>query len=137
MRKCIELNLIERHQGCYRIKLDCFDKGNTNYFPNGTPKLYKEIYNTIDLFCQTKGLETPPYQKKLIGQIAMKYPYTQQDLKQINDIELIKKYSVKIQLAQRLPNPDEPINSLNYFVKVLTNKDYIIPPKKELKKFIM
>ena len=50
MSKCIELNLIERHKGCYRITLDCFDKGNTNYFPKGTPPLYKEIYNTIDLF---------------------------------------------------------------------------------------
>ena len=137
MKKCIELNLIERHKGCYKITLDCFDKGNTNYFPKGTPPLYKEIYNTIDLFCQTNGLETPPYKKELIGQIAVEYPYTEHDLKQANDIELIKRYSVKIQLAQRLPNLNEPINSLNYFVKVLTNKDYIIPPKKEPQKFIM
>ena len=131
MKKSIELKLIERHKGCYRITLDCFDKGNTSYFPKGTPPLYKEIYNTIDLFCQTKGLETPPYKKELIGQIAVKYPCTQQDLKQLNDIELIKRHSVQYQLAQRLPNLDKPINSLNYFVKVLTNKDYIIPPKRK------
>ena len=137
MRKCIELNLIERHKSYYRITLDCFDKGNTNYFPKGTQPLYKEIYNIIDLFCQTKGLETPPYKRELIGQIAVKYPCTQQDLKQVNDIELIKRHSVKFQLAQRLPNLNEPVNSLNYFVKVLTNKDYIIPPKKEPQKFIM
>lgn len=137
MKKCIELNLIERHKGCYKITLNCFDKGNTNYLPKGTPPLYKEIYTTIDLFCQTKGLEPPPYKKELIGQIAVEYPYTEHDLKQANDIELIKRYSVKFQLAQRLPNLNEPINSLNYFVKVLTNKDYIIPPKKEPQKFIM
>ena len=137
MKKCIELKLIEPHKGCYRITLDCFDKGNTNYFPKDTLPLYKEIYNTIDLFCQTKGLETPPYKRELIGQIAVEYPYTEQDLKQANDIELIKRNSVKYQLAQRLPNLNEPVNSLNYFVKVLTNKDYIIPPKKEPQKFIM
>lgn len=128
MKKCIELNLIEPYKGCYRIMLDCFDKGNTNYFPKGTPPLYKEIYNIIDLFCQTKGLETPPYKRDLIGQIAVEYPYTWQDLKQANDIEFIKRHSVKFQLAQRFPNLNEPVNSLNYFVKVLTNKDYIIPP---------
>lgn len=137
MNKCIKLNLIERYKGCYRITLDCFDKGNINYFPKGTPLLYKEIYNMIDLFCQTKGLETPPYKKELIGQIAVEYSYTQQDLKQMNDMELIKRYSVKFQLTQRLPNLTEPINSLNYFVKVLTNNDYIIPPNKEHQKFIM
>ena len=137
MKKCIELNLIEPHKGYYRITLDCFDKGNTNYFPKGTPPLYKEIYNTIDLFCQFKGLEPPPYKRELIGQIAVEYPYTRQDLKQANDIEFIKRHSVKFQLAQRLPNLNEPINSLNYFVKVLTNKDYIIPPKKEPQLFIM
>lgn len=137
MSKCIELNLIKRHKGCYRIMLDCFDKGNTNYFPKGTPPLYKEIYNTIDLFCQTKGLETPPYKRELIGQIAVEYPYTQQELKQANDIEFIKRHSLYFQLAQRLPNLEEQIKSLNYFVKVLTNKDYIIPPKKEPQKFIM
>ena len=137
MKKCIELKLIEQHKGCYRVTLDCFDKGNTNYFPKGTPPLYKEIYNTIDLFCQTKGLETPPYKRDLIGQIAVEYPYTRQDLKQAKDLEFIKRHSVKFQLAQRLPNLNEPVNSLNYFVKVLTNKDYIIPQKKEPQKFIM
>lgn len=137
MKRCIELKLIEQHKGCYRITLDCFDKGNANYFPKGTPPLYKEIYNTIDLFCQTKGLETPPYKKELIGQIAVEYPYTWQDLKQANDLEFTKRHSVKFQLAQRLPNLNEPVNSLNYFVKVLTNKDYIIPPKKEPQLFIM
>lgn len=137
MSKCIELNLIERHKGCYRITLDCFDKGNTNYFPKGTPPLYKEIYNTIDLFCRTKGLETPPYKKELIGQIAVEYPYTRQELKQTNDIELIKRYSVKFQLAQRLPDLKELVNSMNYFVKVLTNKDYAIPPKKEPLRIVM
>lgn len=137
MKKCIELKLIEPHKGCYRITLDCFDKGNTSYFPKGTPPLYKEIYNTIDLFCQTKGLETPPYKRELIGQIAVEYPHTQQELKQANDIEFIKRHSVKYQLAQRLPNLNKPVNSLNHFVKVLTNKDYIIPPKKEPQLFIM
>ena len=137
MKKCTELKLIEPHKDGYRITLDCFDKGNTNYFPKDTPPLYKEIYNTIDLLCQTKGLETPPYKRELIGQIAVEYPYTRQDLKQMDDMELIKRYSVKFQLAQRLPNVNEPINSLNYFVKVLTNKDYVIPQKKEPQLFIM
>lgn len=137
MNKCIELNLIERHKGCYRITLDCFDKGNTGYFPKGIPPLYKEIYNTIDLFCQTKGIETPPYKKELISLIAAKYPYTRQELKQTNDIEFIKTYSIKYQLAQRLHNVDEPINSLNYFVKVLINKDFKIPPKKEPLRIVM
>lgn len=137
MKKCIELKLIQPYKSCYRIMLDHFDKGNTGYFPKGTQPLYKEIYNIIDLFCQTKGIETPPYNVQLIGQIAVKYPYTRQELKQINDIELIKKCSIKYQLAQRLPNVNEPINSLNYFVKVLTNKDFKIPPKKEPLKIVM
>lgn len=137
INKCIELNLIKRYKDCYRVTLDCFDKGNTGYFPKGTHPLYKEIYNVIDLFCQTKGIATPPYNDKLVGQIAVEYPYTRQELKQINDIELIKKCSIKYQLAQRLPNVNEPINSLNYFVKVLTNKDFEIPPKKELLRIVM
>lgn len=137
MKMCIELELIKPHKKGYQIMLDCFDKGNTNYFPKGTPLLYKEIYNAIDLFCQTKGIDTPPYKAELIGQIAVEYPYTRQDLKRANDIEVIKRYSVKYQLAQRLPNVDEPINSLNYFVKVLTNKDFKIPVKKEPQKFVM
>ena len=37
MKKCIELKLIEPHKDGYRITLDCFDKGNSNYFPKGTP----------------------------------------------------------------------------------------------------
>ena len=137
MNKCIEMNLIKRHKGCYRITLDCFDKGNTGYFPKGTPPLYKEIYNVIDLFCQTKGVATPPYNAKLIGQIAVEYPYTRMELKQIDDIDFIKKYSIKYKLSQRLPNLNEPINSLNYFVKVLTNKNFEIPPKKEPLKVVM
>lgn len=137
MNKCIKLNLIKRYKNCYKITLDCFDKGNTGYFPKGTQLLYKDIYNAIDLFCQTKGIATPPYNAKLIGQIAVKYPYTQMELKQINDIELIKRYSIQYRLAQRLPNIDEPINSLNYFVKVLTNKSFKIPPKKEPLKFVL
>jgi Mn-dependent DtxR family transcriptional regulator len=39
MKKCIKLKLIEPHKDGYRIMLDCFDKGNTNYFPKGTPPL--------------------------------------------------------------------------------------------------
>lgn len=137
INKCIELNLIKRYKNCYRITLDCFDKGNTGYFPKGTQPLYKEIYNVIDLFCQTKGVATPPYNAKLIGLIAVEYPYTRMELKQIDDIDFIKKYSIKYKLSQRLPNLNEPINSLNYFVKVLTNKNFEIPPKKEPLKVVM
>ena len=137
INKCIELNLIKRYKNCYRITLDCFDKGNTGYFPKGTQPLYKEIYNVIDLFCQTKGVATPPYNAKLIGLIAVEYPYTRMELKQIDDIDFIKKYSIKYKLSQRLPNLNEPINSLNYFVKVLTNKSFEIPPKKEPLKVVM
>lgn len=137
MNRCIEMKLIKPYKNGYIIMLDCFDKGNTNYFPKGTPPLYKDIYNTIDLFCQTKGIATPPYKRKFISMIAAKYPETERDLQKYNDIEVIKKYSLRFQLAQRLPNLEGDINSLNYFVKVLTNKVYTIKPKKEPMHFTM
>lgn len=137
MSKCINLHLIERHKNSYEIKIDCFDKGNTGYFPPRTLPLYKYIYNAIDSFCQTKGVKAPPFNAKLIGQIAVKYPYTMQDLKQLDDLDFIRQHCIEFQLAQRLPNLSEQIHSLNYFVKVLTNKDYIIPPKKEHHTFIL
>jgi len=56
---------------------------------------------------------------------------TKTELKESNDIEFIKKYSVKYQLGERLPKINEPINSLNYFVKVLTNKNYTLPVNQE------
>lgn len=111
--------------------LDYFDLGNTGYFPKDTPNLYKEIYNTIKLFCENKGIETPPYKKEFISQIAVRYNMTKTELKESNDIEFIKKYSVKYQLGERLLNINEPINSLNYFVKVLTNKNYTLPVNQE------
>lgn len=90
MNRCIEMKLIKPYKNGYIIMLDCFDKGNTNYFPKGTPPLYKDIYNTIDLFCQTKGIATPPYKRKFISMIAAKYPETERDLQKYNDIEVIK-----------------------------------------------
>ena len=71
-----------------------------------------------------------------ISQIAAKYPYTQNDLEQTNDKSFIMQYSVSYQLEERLPPIVKPIKSLNYFVKVLTNKDYH-PPVKGQYKFIM
>ena len=131
MRKCRDLELITYHKKYYKIMLDYFDLGNTGYFPKGTPDLYKEIYNTIKLFCENKGFEAPPYKREFISQIAVKYNMTKTELKESKDIEFIKKYSVKYQLGERLPNINEPINSLNYFVKVLTNKNYTLPVNQE------
>lgn len=131
MKKCKDLGLITYNKSCYKIMLDYFDLGNTGYFPKSTPILYKEIYNAISYFCQNKGFEAPPYKKEFISQIAMEYSITEKDLMASKDIEFIKRNSVKYQLAQRLSEMNEPVNSLNYFVKVLTNKDYTLPPKKE------
>ena len=137
MKQCKELNLITYNENdkCYIIMLDCFDLGNTGYFPKGTPVLYKDIYNTIDQFCQSKGVKAPHYDKKLIAMIAAKYPETRKDIakiyKQTGDIEFVKRNLISYQLAQKLPVLNEPINSLNYFVKVLLNKKYEKPPIQE------
>ena len=137
MKQCRELNLIayDEEKECYIIMLDCFDLGNTGFFPKGTPVLYKDIYNTIDQFCLSKGVKTPRYDKKLIAMIAAKYPETRKDIakiyKQTGDMKFVKRNLISYQLAQRLPTLDEPINSLNYFVKVLLNKKYEKPPIQE------
>lgn len=91
MRKCRNLELITYHKKYYKIMLDYFDLGNTGYFPKGTPDLYKEIYNTIKLFCENKGFEAPPYKREFISQIAVKYNMTKTELKESKDIEFIKK----------------------------------------------
>ncbi|MDM8257115.1 hypothetical protein [Phocaeicola barnesiae] len=137
MKQCRELKQIayDDEKECYIIMLDCFDLGNTRYFPKGTPILYKDIYNTIALFCESKGVEAPPYDRKPIAMIAAKYTETQKDIakiyKQTGDMEFVKRNLIGYQLAQKLPTLNEPINSLNYFVKVLLSKKYEKPPKQE------
>ena len=116
--------------------LEHFNIGNTDYFPKGTQSLYKEIYNTISAYCKSKGFDPPPYKGEYISQIAVEYPYTQNDLEQTNDKAFIMQHSVSYQLKERLLPIVKPIKSLNYFVKVLTNKDYH-PPVKGQHKFIM
>lgn len=90
MKKCRDLGLITYHKTYYKIMLDYFDLGNTGYFPKDTPDLYKEIYNTIKLFCENQGIEAPPYKKEFISQIAVRYNMTKTELKESNDIEFIK-----------------------------------------------
>ena len=137
MTRCRKLGIIEPIKGGgYKIMLEHFDIGNTVYFPKGTQFLYKEIYNTISAYCKSMGFDPPPYKVEYISKIAAKYPYTQKDLEQTNDKAIIRQYSVSYQLAERLPQINEPIKSLNYFVKVLTNENYK-PPVKGQHKFIM
>lgn len=137
MTKCRKLGIIESIRGGgYKIMLEYFDIGNAGYFPKGTPPLYKDIYNTISAYCKSVGFDPPPYKVEYISKIAAKYPYRQNDLEQTNDKAIIRQYSVSYQLAERLPQINEPIKSLNYFVKVLTNENYK-PPVKEQHKFIM
>lgn len=137
MTKCRKLGIIESIRGGgYKIMLEYFDIGNTGYFPKGTPPLYKDIYNTISAYCKSVGFDPPPYKVEYISKIAAKYPYRQNDLEQTNDKAIIRQYSVSYQLAERLPQINEPIKSLNYFVKVLTNENYK-PPVKGQHKFIM
>lgn len=137
MTKCRDLGIIETIKGGgYKIMLEHFDIGNTDYFPKGTQSLYKEIYNTISAYCKSKGFDPPPFKGEYISQIAVEYPYTQNDLEQTNDKAFIMQHSVSYQLKERLLPIVKPIKSLNYFVKVLTNKDYH-PPVKGQHKFIM
>lgn len=136
MKKCRELNLIVYDdKECYIIILDCFDLGNTGYFSKDTPANYKDIYNEIASFCQSKGFQAPPYDSKYIGMIITKYPTTKKEIikiyQQTGDKEFVKKNLISYQLAKKLPKLSEPINSLNYFVKVLLNRKYEKPPKRE------
>lgn len=132
MSLAIAYGLVERLDGAYRVLPPCFDRGNTGYFPKGTQQLYKDIYNSIDLFCQTRGLPTPPYKAELVGQLAVRYPYTERELEECSDAGIITRYSLRHQLATRLATMQQPAQSLNYFVKALTGKDYDIPaPKKK------
>ena len=131
MAKCKKLNLIIKDKDCYRIQLDCFDLGNTGYFPKDTPLLYKDIYNTIMQFCLSKGFKAPAYDRKYISMIAAEYGLTRKEVIQSNDIEFIKKNHIGYVLSQRLSSLNEPVNSLNYFVQVLRGKKYEKPPQSE------
>ena len=128
MKKCIDLGYIIHEKGCYRINLSYFDKDNSYIYPAGTPDLYKDIYNSILNHCSSKGVEVPPYNSKYIGRIAVKYPYLESELlKQGNDSSLEK----------RIPKLPDKVDSLNYFVKVLTNGIVTSDPNKSTTKFEM
>lgn len=133
MKKCKELNQItyDSNSKCYIIMLDCFDLGNTGYFPKDTPALYKDIYNTIANFCQSKGFNAPPYDGKYIAMIAAEYPLTRKEVMQSKNVEYIQKHHIGYQLAKRLPNLNKSIESLNYFVQVLRGKKYEKPPRQD------
>lgn len=131
MVKCKKLNLVTKDKRCYRIMLDYFDLGNTGYFPKNTHYIYKDIYNAIVQFCATKGVKAPPYKKHYISAIATEYTITRKELSKMSDMEFIKKNHIGYQLSQRLPHLSEPINSLNYFVKVLLNRKCEKPRKRE------
>lgn len=135
VKRCEELGLIVKDKGCYKIKLDCFDLGNTAYFPKNTPALYKDIYDTIAQFCLSKGFEAPPYDRKYIAKIAAKYALTKKEIseiyKQTKEKDFVKRNYIPYILQQRLQDLDEPINSLNYFVQVLCGKKYEKAPKRE------
>lgn len=121
MKKCIEFGYIERENGYYKIILPYFDKGNDKHFPIGTPDLYKDIYRSISNYCIKKNCATPPYNKNCISRIAVKFPYMDSDLTDIEDKALMEQYSITRQLEIRIPNLPDKIDSLNYFVKILTN----------------
>lgn len=121
MTKCIELGYVEHKNGYYRITLPYFDKGNDKQFPMGTPDLYKDIYRAISNYCITKNRAIPPYNKDFISKIAVKYTYMESELRDLDDKAIAKQYSVTRQLESRIPNSPNKIDSLNYFVKVLTN----------------
>lgn len=121
MNKCITLGYIVQENGYYRIALPYFDKGNDKQFPMGTPDLYKDIYRAISNYCIMKNCTIPPYNKNLISKIAVKYTYMESELTELGDKAIAEQYSITRQLESRLPNPPDKIDSLNYFVKVLTN----------------
>ena len=137
MKKCLDLNLIDKVDGGYRITVDCFDKGNTYKYPHNTPRLYKATYGTIRKFCKEMGFEVPPYKKEYIAQIAVHFTLTEKEIEEIGDAEYTRKYSLKAALERRIKNFKEPVNSLNYFVKVLTNDLVKLEPPKEKLSFIM
>ena len=137
MKKCLDLNLIDKVDGGYRITVDCFDKGNTYKYPHNTPRLYKATYETIRKFCKEMGFEAPPYKKEYIAQIAVHFTLTEKEIEEIGDAEYTRKYSLKAALERRIKNFKEPVNSLNYFVKVLTNDLVKLEPPKEKLSFIM
>lgn len=121
MKKCIELGYIVRENGYCRINLPYFDKGNDKHFPTGTPDLYKDIYRSISNYCIKKNCAVPPYNNDCISRIAVKYPYKESDLTDIEDMALAEQYSITRQLEIRVSNLPDKIDSLNYFVKILTN----------------
>lgn len=121
MSKCIELEYIVQENGYYRIALPYFDKGNDKQFPMGTPDLYKDIYRAISNYCIMKNCAIPPYNKGFISKIAAKYTYMESELTDLDDKAIAEQYSITRQLESRIPNPPDKIDSLNYFVKVLTN----------------
>lgn len=121
MAKCIELEYIVQENGYYRITLPHFDKGNDKQFPMGTPDLYKDIYRAISNYCIMKNCTIPPYNKDFISKIAVKYTYLESELTDLGDKATAEQFSITRQLEIRLPNPPDKIDSLNYFVKVLTN----------------
>ena len=130
MKKCLGLNLIDKVDNSYQITVDCFDKGNTYKYPLNTSHLYKATYETIRKFCKEKGFEAPPYKKEYIARIAVHFTLTEKELEEIGDAEFTRKYSLKSALERRIKDFKEPVNSLNYFVTVLTNDPVKIEPQR-------
>ncbi len=122
MKKCRELGFIVQTDKGYEIKMPYFDLGNSRIYPNGTPDLYKSIYKEITNFCTFYKINVPPYKAEYIGKIAVRFPYKEEELAGIDDMDLKMKYSIRHQLKNRLSTLPKEIKSLNYFVKVLTSE---------------
>ena len=137
MRKCLDLNLICKENKAYKIMVDCFDKGNAYKYPKGTLPLYKATYESIREFCAEMGFVAPPYKKEYIERIATHFPITDKELQETGDQQLIQKHSLKSRMAERIPSLKEPVNSLNYLVKILTNELVKPEPSKEKHVLIM
>lgn len=122
MKKCRELGFIVQTDKGYEIKMPYFDLGNSRIYPNGTPDLYKSIYKDITNFCIFNKINVPPYKTEYISKIAVRFPYKEEELAEIDDCDIQMKYSIKHQLEKRLSTLPKEIKSLNYFVKVLTSE---------------
>ena len=134
-RLLIELGYVaplEHRSTGYRILGSWFDKGNTYVFPKGTSELHRTIYNDIMQWCHEQGQECPPYQKECIDAIAAHYPCTRDELKEMmHDEEAMNRYSVLTVLRNRIPNPSQKIESLQYFVKVLRSQTVDLTPEEK------
>ena len=79
------------------------------------------FHRAISNYCIMKNCTIPPYNKDFISKIAVKYTYMESELTTLGDKAIAEQYSITRQLESRIPNPPDKIDSLNYFVKVLTN----------------